>query len=53
MTTLYVVVDDVDAALAALFAAAKAKDQKLACAFGIHGGSVPRVTRSRPDFLEV
>jgi hypothetical protein len=31
--TLYVVVDDVDAALAALFAAPKAKDQKLACAF--------------------
>ena len=28
-----VVVDDVDAALAALFAASKAKDQKLACAF--------------------
>ena len=31
--TLGVVVDDVDAALAALFAASKAKDQKLACAF--------------------
>src|SRR4051794_11286146 len=31
--TLGVVVDDVDAALAALFAAPKAKDQKLACAF--------------------